>query len=99
MTPPTAPRRWRVASDSPFAWAHSDSGHVLYHRPSGQTHFLNDGAMLLLSRCLLEPREATAAALELARLQNAEPDARFLEHVSGLLRHFENLGLIESVAA
>lgn len=99
MSAPIAPRRWRVASGSPFAWMHSDSGHVLYHRPSGQTHFLNEGAMLLLVRCLLEPHDADEAARTLASLQQAEPDARFLEHVSDLLLHLESLGLIEAAAA
>lgn len=96
----TAPaRRWRVPAGEPFAWAHAPSGHVLYHRPSGQTHFLNDGTTLLIDRCLLEPQDAEGAALALAALQNAEPDPRFLRHVAELLTHLEELGLVESVAA
>jgi len=54
------------------------SGHVLYHRPSGQTHFLNEGGALLLRECLLEPRDAVQAARALADLQGAEPDPQFL---------------------
>ncbi|MDT3678916.1 MAG: HPr-rel-A system PqqD family peptide chaperone [Burkholderiaceae bacterium] len=90
--------RWRVPSDAPFAWAHSDSGHVLYHRPSGQTHFLNDGAALLLRECLLDPRDALEAAHALANLQGASPDPQFLRHVEELLSHLERVGLVEPVA-
>ncbi len=96
----TAPaRRWRVPADKPFAWAHAPPGHVLYHRPSGQTHFVNEGTALLLDQCLLEPHDADAAALALAALQNAEPDPQFRRHVAELLRHLEDLGLAESIAA
>ena len=98
MNPPAGgPPRWRVPPGAPFAWAHFESGHVLYHRPSGQTHFLNEGAALLLRECLLEPRNATEAALALAELQDAEPDPQFLRHVADLLQHLETVGLIESV--
>ena len=90
--------RWRIPCGAPFVWAHSGSGHVLYHRPSGQTHFLNDGGALLLRECLLEPRDAVEAALRLADLQGAEPDPDFLRHVAELLSHLERVGLIESVA-
>ncbi len=94
-----AARRWRVAEGAPFAWAHARSGHVLYHRASGQTHFLNEGTVLLLRDCLREPRDAREAAHSLARLQDAEPDPRFFDHVARLLVHLEDLGLVESVPA
>jgi len=98
MSPPAGgPPRWRVPPGAPFAWAHSDSGHVLYHRPSGQTHFLNEGGALLLHECLLEPRDAHQAAQALAELQGAEPDPQFLRHVEDLLEHLEAVGLVESV--
>lgn len=90
--------RWRVPYGAPFAWAHFGSGHVLYHRLSGQTHFLNDGGALLLRECLLESRDALEAARRLADLQGAEPDPDFLRHVAELLSHLERVGLIESVA-
>ena len=81
----------------PFVWAQYESGHVVYHRPSGHTHFLNEGCALLLRECLLEPRDAVEAALALAALQGAEPDPQFLRHVSELLSHLERVGLIEPV--
>lgn len=100
MTTDDAPkRRWRVPPGSPFAWAHAESGHVLYHRPSGRTHFVNDGTALLLGRCLLEPHDAQGAAYALADLQDAEPDPAFLERVADLLVHLEHLGLVDPVPA
>ncbi len=89
--------RWRVSSDTPFAWARFASGHVLYHRPSGQTHFLNEGGALLLRECLAEPRTAVEAARALADLQGAEPDTQFLRHIAQLLSHLERIGLVEPV--
>ncbi len=99
MNPPAGGTpRWQVSSRTNFVWAHFESGHALYHRPSGQTHFLNEGGALLLRDCLLEPRNAVEAALALADLQEAEPDPQFLQHVAELLSHLERVGLIESVA-
>ncbi|HEY0877897.1 MAG TPA: hypothetical protein VGE10_05545 [Zeimonas sp.] len=98
MTPAAAePRRWRIRSSDHFAWAHAPSGHVLYHRPSGRTHFLNTGAWLLLGGCLDEARDARGAALALSTRQNTSPDPRFIAHVADLLRHLERLGLVESL--
>lgn len=76
----------------------SEDEHVVYHHPSGKTHLLNPGSALLIREVLREPRTSAQAAEELARLQEALADARFREHVAGLLSRFAELGLVARVA-
>lgn len=64
-----------------FAWAHWSDGHVLYHRPSGKTHFLNEAGAALLRELLANPAETF----------DADPA------LQGLLLRFETLGLVERV--
>ena len=59
---------------------------------------LNEGAALLLTRILVEPREAGEAAMALAALQGAQADADFIAHIEVLLAHFDELGLVLSLA-
>lgn len=71
--------RWAAAPAAHFAWADWSDGHVLYHRPSGKTHFLNEAGAALLRELLADPGEAFAAD----------------ESLHGLLLRFEALGLVE----
>ena len=71
--------RWRAAPATEFAWADWPDGHVLYHRPSGKTHFLNDAGATQLRELLAAPGEAFEAD----------------ESLRDLLLRFEALGLVE----
>jgi hypothetical protein len=71
--------RWKAAPAAQFAWADWSDGHVLYHRPSGKTHFLNEAGASLLRELLAAPSEAFEAD----------------ESLRGLLLRFEALGLVE----
>lgn len=70
---------------------------MVYHRPSGKTHFLNEPSVTLLSSILVEPRTLERGAQTLARSLGVEADAGFLHHVEALLLRFEELGLVERV--
>jgi PqqD family protein of HPr-rel-A system len=88
---------WKVVAQSQLCWAEwGDS--VLYHRPSGKTHFLNTASTLLLSRLLLEPKTLDAITEAIAPLR-ADPDptehADLQDYVEDLLLRFEELGLVE----
>lgn len=87
--------RWRSGSPQDLAWAEFDADFVVYHRPSGKTHLLNAASAALLRQVLLEPKDARAAAEELAAGEGAVGDAGFLAAVVAALAQLEHLGLIE----
>ena len=70
----------------------------MFHRPSGKTHLLNAGGIILLREVLVEPLAAAEAADRLADSQGAVADDRFRQHIDALLRRFEELGLVERIA-
>lgn len=73
--------RWIAPPAAEFAWADWSDGHVLHHRPSGKTHFLNEAGAALLREMLANPGEAF----------EADPA------LYGLLLRFETLGLVRRV--
>ena len=79
-------------------WVQWGDDCVVYHHPSGKTHFLNAGAALLLREVLVEPKDSLTAADELAGAQGASADGRFREYVDQMLRRFDELGLVDRVA-
>ncbi len=89
--------RWRAAAQHAFAWANEDNEPVLYHRPSGQTHFINAATALLLRQILLQPNDAESASQALAAAHEAPESDDLIEHVAGILLRLEELGLVERV--
>lgn len=93
MTAPLV--RWRAVSQQEFLWAHWGGEHVLYHRPSGLTHLINEVTASLLREVLLEARTVDDAAVELAQREGAEMGAEFIDDVQFLVERLETLGLVE----
>jgi PqqD family protein of HPr-rel-A system len=81
--------------------------HIVYHRPSGKTHFLNPSAGTLLELICERPMDVAALAnvlseqypdlLELRQLPNSD-DAAFqdglVRYLAGVLLRFEEVGLV-----
>lgn len=71
---------------------------MVYHRPSGKTHFINAATALLLERILTEPTDLEGACTALVRSQRG-PDAEihddFRRDVAATLLRLEDLGLVE----
>ena len=67
---------------------------VVYHKPSGKTHFLNQAMFDLLTRVLCEPCTLDAAIRQLAELNQGDPGRLMGEQLLGLLQHLEQLGLV-----
>jgi len=88
---------WRAGRADELVWAHFGTDFVLYHRPSGKTHFLNAATALLLKEVLVRPKNALEAAEELADHQAAVASYDFLAAVQHSLEHLEHLGLVERV--
>jgi PqqD family protein of HPr-rel-A system len=76
-------------------WAEFGVDVVVYHRPSGKTHFLNAATALLLKDVLVQPKSSLEAAEELADLQASAADSNFLVAVRASLEHLEHLGLAD----
>jgi len=67
---------------------------VLYHRPTGKTHFINAAMAAVLDR-LTDATTAQALAVRIAEWQDATPDAEAVRDVSAMLATLEELGLVE----
>lgn len=88
---------WRAAGRESLLWARYDDEYVVYHRPSGKTHYVNMASALLLQSVLVEPKTAAVAAEQLGVEQSAAVDSEFVERVGQLLVRFEELGLVVRV--
>jgi PqqD family protein of HPr-rel-A system len=91
--------RWQAVPAADLSWAAYDDNFVLFHRPSGQTHFINAVTAVLLCDVLSEPRSARAAAQALVEAQHATDDPDYEPHVLGLILRLEELGLVRRIAA
>jgi PqqD family protein of HPr-rel-A system len=87
--------RWRARPAHELVWSDLGGAYVVYHRPSGRTHFLNGATADLLQYVLAEPRTARAAGEELAAREGAAVEAGFFAAVTESLARLEHLGLIE----
>lgn len=88
---------WRRRSQEDCAWAKFEEGYVLYHRPSGKTHVMNDASVALLTELLSEPT-SLAEVLDVFRVDGADVDEKELvESMVMLLLRLEDFGLVERV--
>jgi PqqD family protein of HPr-rel-A system len=96
MTEPHRGRQaqWRAGPAEDLVWAEFGEDYVVYHRPSGKTHFLNTASAALLREVLVCPQTAVAAAEELAAREAAPADAEFHAAVTAWLVQLEHLGLV-----
>ena len=86
---------WKSPPAEDRCWVEFDSEYVLFHRPSGRTHFLNHAAFLLLEDILADPRDAAAAADQLAQAHGETIKEGSPAQVWALLQRLEELGLVE----
>lgn len=85
---------WRSNAED-CVWAHYDDDYVVFHRPSGKTHFLNAAGYRLLTEILERPEGTTAIATRLASSGGSEPGTLDEEEVHAMLVRFEYLGLVD----
>jgi PqqD family protein of HPr-rel-A system len=67
---------------------------VLFHKPSGKTHFVNAATAYLLCELLQKP-QPLGAVVALFAPSPEDEDGESVGAVLDLLRHLEDLGLIE----
>jgi PqqD family protein of HPr-rel-A system len=86
---------WVASLPADPLWFDSGRDRVLYHRPSGQTHLVNESASLLLFHALVEPKNVTTLTSELASMQQVAPSEDLRSYVEDLLLRLEDLGLVQ----
>jgi PqqD family protein of HPr-rel-A system len=68
---------------------------VIYHRPSGKTHLLNEAGYRLLTELLLEPKDLATIAAEYDPGHQMTSSGDYLQRMRQMLRRLEQFGLIE----
>jgi len=86
--------RWRSVSLDDLLWVEADGVDIVYHRPSGKTHFLNAATAFLLLEALREPASLPSVIHDLSTAQGVDSQALPAEYVSGMLLRLEELGLV-----
>ena len=89
--------KWVTGRSDHNLWYDCEDAVVLYHRPSGRTHFLNASSKTLLTEILASPRDLASIVAELGLHETTVSDDSAHEEVAGLLIRFEHLGLVERV--
>ena len=87
--------KWRTSHSDDCAWFDCGDGFVVYHRPSGKTHLLNDPSYRLLTDLLQEPMDLAAIAAEFEPGQDGSQVDEYLERMALMVRRLEQFGLIE----
>lgn len=76
-------------------WSDWDELSVIYHRPSGKTHFINASTAFLLEQGLDQPVTVESATRAVAEARDIMADAELLAEIGDTLLRLEELGLIE----
>ena len=84
---------WSNAADC--VWANYDNDYVIFHRPSGKTHFLNSAGYRLLTEILERPAVTASIAASLAGTSAEETGPLNVDEVHEMLVRFEYLGLVD----
>jgi len=84
---------WKAVNLADIKWRSWGNEHVVFHRPSGKLHLLNDSSLRLLREVLTEPL-GTKELITL--LAGPEPTPAEIDQVVGLLMYFDELGLVTS---
>jgi PqqD family protein of HPr-rel-A system len=85
---------WTVPPENSLAWRVWNDEFLVYNSASGQTHHLNFLAGEALRSLEAEPGSAHALVCRLARQFEIAEDSPPLQMIDGLIREFDELGLI-----
>ena len=88
--------KWRSCPPDECIWVPLDNEFVVYHRPSGKTHFLNAASELLLNDILVEPQDFDSILETFGAAVEEANAAAYSERMSDMLRRLEVLGLIKA---
>lgn len=85
---------WQLHGGAPLMWVECGGDYIVFHRDSGETHYLNDFSALVL-RCM-EGGPITASDLcnRLIELLG-DDNPGLVTQLDSLLTRFDQLGLVE----
>lgn len=66
---------------------------VVFHRPSGKTHFLNAGSVFLLDEVLRQPKNLAEIIEAFDEALSGSPDQK-VAIITDMLSYMEQLGLV-----
>jgi PqqD family protein of HPr-rel-A system len=89
--------RWKSNAPDSCVWFDTGDGVVVYHRPSGKTHLLNEPSVRLLTDLSSVSRDLQAIAADFEPAENGPSKDVYLENLAQMLRRLEQFGLIERV--
>jgi PqqD family protein of HPr-rel-A system len=87
--------RWRSTATTSCEWFNFGDGAVVYHRPSGKTHLLNEPSVRLLTNLSAESRDLQAIAADFEPAENGPAKSEYLDSLIQMLRRLEQFGLLE----
>lgn len=91
--------RWRTPAECELLWrSWDDEEFVVFHARSGDTHLLNAMAAEALEELGRRPVTAQELAVHLGECLERPADEELQRIAAGLIREFDELGLIEPVA-
>ena len=85
---------WR-SNAADCLWAEFDDNYVVYHRPSGKTHFLNAAGHRLLTEILTSACQTATIAAKLVGNDAGGAGSLNAGEVHEMLVRFEYLGLVD----
>ena len=88
--------RYLQSNPDECIWVDCDDAYVVYHRPSGKTHLMNEASSKLLRDLLREPQRLAEIAEALAEGPGPQ-SGEILDSLQAMLKRFEQLGLVERV--
>ena len=86
--------RWQVNDPGSLMWEQWDGEYVVYHVPSGTTHFLNATGGLILHRLVEGDADARGLAEVISQETGVVVDGQLTAQVESILIRFSQLGLI-----
>jgi PqqD family protein of HPr-rel-A system len=78
-------------------WVSLDDNFVVYHRPSGKTHFLNQSSKVLITEILADAKDLSSVLAAFAHIDTDAHSEDLARQVTGMLDRLEDVGLIQRV--
>lgn len=88
--------KWTVSS-CPLMWTQCGEEYIVFHRASGETHYLNDLSALILRLLEREPDTTHGIHQELIDMLGVSPGVEVEQQIDSLLARFEQLGVVGRV--
>ena len=79
-----------------IVWVSFGEDFVVFHRPSGKTHFLNEASKFLLTELLLDARDFPSILEAFASDDSEDHSEEYVRQMKSMLARLEDLGLVRS---